>query len=61
MAPAGFALWSGTSFAAPAFLGHCLQRHLAGHPELAGQIDTVISRTDQVRRRIQQRRDRGAP
>jgi hypothetical protein len=37
------------------------QRHLGGHPELADQIDTVISRTDQVRRRIQQRRDRGAP
>jgi subtilisin family serine protease len=28
---AGFALWSGTSFAAPAFLGRCLQRRL-DHP-----------------------------
>lgn len=36
-------------------------RHLADHPELAGQIDSVVSRADQVRRRTQQRRDRGRP
>jgi hypothetical protein len=36
-------------------------RHLGGHPELADQVDTVLSRADQVRRRTQQRRDRGRP
>lgn len=36
-------------------------RHLGEHPDLADQIDTVISRTDQVRRRTQQRRDHGRP
>ncbi len=36
-------------------------RHLGGHPELAGQIDSVVSRAEQVRRRTQQRRDRGHP
>ena len=36
-------------------------RHLGGHPELADQIDTVVSHTDRVRRRTQQRRDRGRP
>ena len=34
------------------------QRHLGGHPELAGQIDTVTAHTDRVRRQIQRRRDR---
>ena len=36
-------------------------RHLGDHPDLADQIDTVVSRADQVRRRTQQRRDRGRP
>ena len=36
-------------------------RHLGAHPELAGQIDTVLSRADQVRRHTQQRRDQGRP
>ncbi len=36
-------------------------RHLGDHPELADQSDTVVSHTDRVRRRTQQRRDRGRP
>lgn len=30
----GYALWSGTSFAAPGFLGWCLQRWL-DHPDVS--------------------------
>jgi hypothetical protein len=36
-------------------------RHLGDHPELADQIDTVVSNADRVRRRTQQRRDRDRP
>jgi hypothetical protein len=36
-------------------------RHLGDHPDLAGQIDSVVHRADQVRRHTQQRRDRGRP
>ncbi len=36
-------------------------RHLGAHPELADQVGTVLSGADQVRRRTQQRRDRGRP
>jgi hypothetical protein len=31
-------------------------RHLAGHPDLAGQIESVTAHTDRVRRQTQQRR-----
>ena len=46
--------------ALPALLADT-HRHLGDHPDLAGQIDSVVSHTDQVRRRTQQRRDRGRP
>lgn len=35
--------------------------HLGDHPELAGQVDSVVHDADRVRRRTQQRRDRGRP
>jgi subtilisin family serine protease len=38
--PAGFATWSGTSFAAPAFLGFCLQQHLEAVQQ-AGELSEV--------------------
>ena len=42
----GFALWSGTSFAAPAFLGRCLQWNL-DHPgeDRAAAVKHVISKS----------------
>jgi hypothetical protein len=40
----------------PALLAQT-QRHLVGHPDLARQVDAVIGRTDEVRRRVQQERD----
>ncbi len=46
--------------ALPALLADT-HRHLGDHPDLAGQIDSVVSRADQVRRRTQQRRDQGRP
>jgi hypothetical protein len=42
--------------ALPALLAGA-QRHLAAHPDLADQIDTVTAHTDRVRRQTQQRRD----
>ena len=39
--PAGFATWSGTSFAAPAFLGFCLQQHLAAGQHPTGELSEV--------------------
>ncbi len=35
------------------------RRHLGDHPHLGDQVDAVTARTDQVRRRTQQRRDGG--
>jgi hypothetical protein len=40
----------------PALLADA-QRHLHRHPDLADQVDSVTARTEQVRRRTQQRRD----
>jgi hypothetical protein len=36
------------------------QRHLGGHPDLVGKIDTVTAHTDRVRRQTQRQRDRAA-
>jgi hypothetical protein len=36
------------------------QRHLGGHPDLAGQIDSVTAHTDRVLEQTRRRRDRAA-
>jgi subtilisin family serine protease len=42
----GFATWSGTSFAAPAFLGHCLRVHQSARPPrtLSSVVDDVAAK-----------------
>jgi subtilisin family serine protease len=45
----GFATWSGTSFATPAFLGHCLQLNLTEQPA-ADLLDIVRDVAKQHRR-----------
>jgi hypothetical protein len=46
--------------ALPALLADT-QRHLGGHPDLAGQIDTLNAHTDRVLRQTQQQRYSSAP